>query len=89
MTQCVAEEELPAIEYGPQDIVRKVQDKGRVSFQGKVLTVPKVFKGHRVALRAAPADGLCGDGVRPCVPLEELVAPHRPSGASVTLRLSI
>jgi len=42
---------LPPIEYGPGDIVRKVQDKGIVHFRGRIFTIPTAFRGYPVALR--------------------------------------
>ena len=51
-------ETLPEIEYGPGDIVRKVQDGGRVSFQGRQFRVSKAFKGHPIALRPSDVDGV-------------------------------
>jgi transposase InsO family protein len=61
-------EALPPIEYGPGDIVRKVGDKGRLRYQGRILTVPKAFKGYPVALRPTTQDGVieiffCGDRI--------------------------
>ncbi len=51
-------EVLPPIEYGPDDWVRKVGDKGRLSFRGRFFTVPKAFKGYPVALRHTVTDGV-------------------------------
>lgn len=45
-------EELPPVEYGPEDITRKVSAKGIISFQGHSFRVGKAFDGYRVALRA-------------------------------------
>lgn len=42
---------LPDIEYGPQDIVRRVGDGGRISIQGHKLRVGKALIGQHVALR--------------------------------------
>jgi transposase InsO family protein len=47
---------LPPIAYLPGDEVRKVQDKGRISFRGRDLLVSRAFVGERVALRQV-ADG--------------------------------
>ena len=44
-------EALPMIEYGPSDIVRKVQDKGFVWYRGQSWRVPAAFRGYPVALR--------------------------------------
>lgn len=51
-------EQLPAIEYGPEDHVRKVQANGKVSFQNRELTLPKAFRGFPIALRPTTTDGL-------------------------------
>jgi transposase InsO family protein len=52
-------EVMPAIEYGPSDIVRKVHDKGIVFFKGRELRVPKALIGHLIALRPrAQCDGI-------------------------------
>jgi transposase InsO family protein len=48
---------LPAIEYGPQDTVRMVHDKGRVKFRGRLVRVSHAFIGQPVALRPV-ADGV-------------------------------
>jgi len=48
---------LPAIEYGPDDQVRKVQDKGEFSFQGRTWKVAKAFHGYPVGLRPSTQDG--------------------------------
>ena len=51
-------ERLPAIEYGPQDIVRKVRHFGHIKFRGKDLHVGSAFYGLHVALRQTTTDGL-------------------------------
>ena len=50
-------EVLPAIEYGPQDQVRKVQDQGWISFRGRQFRLSKAFRGYPVALRPTLTDG--------------------------------
>ncbi len=50
-------EDLPPIEYAPDDHVRKVQGKGEISFKGRIFTVGKAFKGYPVALRPTNNDG--------------------------------
>lgn len=50
-------ETLPDIEYGPRDIVRRVADKGIISYQGRQWRVSKAFKGYPVALRPTDQDG--------------------------------
>lgn len=49
---------LPPIDYGPDDQVRKVQQGGWISYQGKEHAVPKAFFGQRVAVRPTETDGL-------------------------------
>lgn len=51
-------ENLPPIQYGPDDQVRKVQDGGWISYKGKAYRLPKAFHGQRVAIRPTAADGL-------------------------------
>jgi len=48
---------LPAIEYAPDDVVRRVQQRGLISFHGRSFLVSRAFVGEPVALRAV------GDGV--------------------------
>jgi transposase InsO family protein len=50
-------EVLPVIEYGPTDVVRKVQDKGFISYRGRSWRLPKAFRGYPVALRPTACDG--------------------------------
>jgi transposase InsO family protein len=50
--------ELPPIEYDEADVVRKVQDGGRISFGGREYRLPKAFRGNPVALRPTEVDGL-------------------------------
>jgi len=52
------QESLPEIEYGPDDICRKVQDCGRIDFKGKVYRVGKAFVGQPVGLRPTGCDGV-------------------------------
>lgn len=49
---------LPPIEYGPDDLVRKVQDDGKVTLHGIPIQVGNAFKGLPVALRPTVVDGL-------------------------------
>ena len=51
-------ESLPAIEYSPGDIVRKVDQNGRISFKGRPWRVGKAFAGQPVAIRPTPQDGV-------------------------------
>jgi len=46
-------DQLPPVEYGPDDATRKVGAKGLISFQGQSFRVGKAFTGFRVALRAS------------------------------------
>lgn len=50
-------ENLPPIEYAPADQVRKVQQGGWISYQGKQYPIPKAFWGERVAVRPSANDG--------------------------------
>jgi len=50
-------ERLPPLEYGPEDMVRKVQDLGWVHFGGQTFRIPKALKGQPVAIRATTTDG--------------------------------
>ena len=50
-------ETLPPIEYGPTDIVRKVQAQGKVSYRGRIFRISKAFRGYPVALRPTQHDG--------------------------------
>jgi transposase InsO family protein len=51
-------ETLPPIEYDAADIVRKVQDKGKILFRGKKFVVGRAFRGFLVALRPTENDGI-------------------------------
>jgi len=51
-------ERLPAIEYGPGDVVRKVYETGRISFHNRFFRLGKAFRGEAVALRPTVTDGL-------------------------------
>lgn len=51
-------EEPPPIEYGPCDLVRKVDCGGLLSFRGRSWRVGKAFQGCPVALRATTTDAL-------------------------------
>ena len=51
-------ETLSAIEYGPDDQVRKVQAEGEVSFKGKLFRVSKALRGYPIALRPTNIDGM-------------------------------
>jgi transposase InsO family protein len=54
-------DKLPAIDYQPGDIVRRVgTTKDYISFKGKLWRVPAAFAGERVALRPTNRDGRYG-----------------------------
>ena len=46
-------EVLPPLEYSSNDLVRKAQDKGQISFRGKTFVIGKAFRGFPLALRPA------------------------------------
>jgi transposase InsO family protein len=52
------QEVLPPIEYAPGDLIRKVQDHGRISFRNRDYRVGRAFVGEPVALRATEEDGV-------------------------------
>jgi transposase InsO family protein len=51
-------EALPAIEYWPGDIVRKVDASGCVSIKSRAFRIGKPFRGQPVALRLTDVDGV-------------------------------
>jgi transposase InsO family protein len=51
-------ERLPAIEYGPDDIVRKVDSEGTISFKNRPIRIGKAFRKQPVALRPTCEDGI-------------------------------
>ena len=51
-------EQLPAIEYGPADIVRKVRSFGHIKYLGHEYHVGSAFYGLPVALRQTTTEGL-------------------------------
>ncbi len=51
-------EQLPPIEYGPADLVRKVRHYGHIKFEGREYHVGSAFYGLHVALRQTTTDGL-------------------------------
>ena len=51
-------ETIAPFEYAPNDIVRRVQQGGHVSFLGRTLKVPKAFRGKAVAFRPTTQDGV-------------------------------
>lgn len=50
-------EQLPPLEYGPDDDVRKVQAKGEIHYKGQVYRVGTAFKGLHVGIRPTNVDG--------------------------------
>lgn len=53
-------ETLPAIEYAPGDIVRKVNVNGDISFKARILSIGKAFRGQPIALRPTAEEGVFG-----------------------------
>jgi transposase InsO family protein len=51
-------EELPPIEYGSGDLVRKVDINGRISFKNRAWRIGKAFRGQLMALRPSREDGV-------------------------------
>lgn len=51
-------EQLPPLEYGATDLVRKVQIDGTISFRNREFRLGKAFRGHPVALRPTTQDGV-------------------------------
>jgi len=51
-------ETLPAIEYGPDDAVRKVDSDGFISFKNRPWRIGKAFRGQPIALRPTDKDGV-------------------------------
>jgi transposase InsO family protein len=51
-------ERLPAIEYGPDDQVRRVRPDGRIVFFQQKITIGAAFGGEDVALRPTRDDGV-------------------------------
>jgi len=51
-------EDLPPIEYGPGDIVRKVDSEGAISFRNRPIRIGKAFRKQPVALRPCSDDGI-------------------------------
>lgn len=51
-------DEIAPFEYAPHDIVRRVQERGRVSLFGRVVRVPKSFRGKDVAFRPTAQAGV-------------------------------
>jgi len=49
---------LPAIEYAPTDIVRKVRHAGHIKYQGHEIHIGSAFFGLHVALRPTTTDGV-------------------------------
>lgn len=44
-------DQLPELQFAPADIIRKVSDGGRISFQGKRIRVSKAFTHQWIAIR--------------------------------------
>lgn len=50
-------ETLPPIVYGPDDLIRKVQADGAISYRAQAYLISKAFRGYPVALRPTSTDG--------------------------------
>ncbi len=48
----------PSFDYGPDAILRRVQQHGRINFMNRVWRVGRAFQGHSVALRPTLQDGI-------------------------------
>jgi hypothetical protein len=73
-------EALPPLEYGPGDLVRRVQDKGEISVHGGVWRVGKAFRGFPVALRPTVTDGVW-DVVFATLTITQIDLRNPPNGA--------
>ena len=51
-------EQLPTLEYGATDQVRKVQIDGKIYFRNREFRIGKAFRGYPVALRPTTVDGV-------------------------------
>ncbi len=51
-------ESLGVIEYGPGDIIRKVQWKGEIHYRNRTFLIGRAFHGYPVALRPTKCDGI-------------------------------
>jgi transposase InsO family protein len=51
-------EQLPAVEYGPGDLVRKADEDGHISFKNHHVRVGRAFSGQFVALRPTTTEGV-------------------------------
>jgi transposase InsO family protein len=51
-------EHIIPFDYGPDDQIRRVQQKGIFSFSGKLYKISKAFTGKQIALRPTPQDGV-------------------------------
>jgi transposase InsO family protein len=49
---------LPPIEYGPDDLVRKADKEGDISFKNRRIRLGKPFRGEPIALRPTTQDGV-------------------------------
>jgi transposase InsO family protein len=50
--------QLPPIEYGPADIVKKVKSKGEITYANQFYYIGRAFSGLPIALRATAEDGV-------------------------------
>jgi hypothetical protein len=66
---------LPPITYAATDIVRRVQDSGRFSYQGHLYRLSRALRGYPIALRANGQQGPLG--VWFCTHQLGTLDPHR------------
>jgi len=50
-------EQILPHEYAPHEIIRRVQERGRVSMFGQIVRVPRVLRGKDIAFRPTSRDG--------------------------------
>ena len=72
-------ERLPPIEYGPDDIVRKVDCNGVTNFRGRRIRMGKPFRDQPIALRSTDTDGVFSIHfcAQPIVTIDLRSAPSR------------
>jgi len=51
-------ETLPQIEYGPDDVIRRVDISGRLWYAGRAIRMSKAIRGRHVAVRPTIEDGV-------------------------------
>jgi len=58
VSQCCYSETVTPFDYAPDDIVRRVQQKGETAVLGRTVKLPKAFHGKQVAFRPTQTDGV-------------------------------